>query len=69
MILSFQRQVLEEQMAKTKQREMRKDRTSPRGSELQDASIDSSAGSPNLFLKNSSSTIPPRRQQLASSNV
>ena len=30
MILSFQRQVLEEQMAKSKALEMRKDRTSPR---------------------------------------
>ena len=72
MLLSFQRQVTEEQMAKQRQREFRK---SPGASQADQASAISgtaegaSPDRPSLFLKNSSAHLPPRRQQLAVSNV
>ena len=72
MLLSFQRQVAEEQMAKQRQRDFRRsvgasqaDQASATSGTAEGASPDR----PSLFLKNSSAHLPPRRQQLAVSNV
>ena len=69
MIQSFQRQVLEEQMAKTKQREQRTRAAQGSPTAESQETGGSSPNKPNLFLKNNSSTLPPRRMQLAVSQV
>lgn len=82
MLLSFQKQVIMEQMAKQRQRENRR---SPNATQTnlheklsnadQSASIEgasnanSSPAKPNLYLKNPSAHLPPRRQQLGVSNA
>ena len=69
MIQSFQRQVIEEQMAKQKQREWRSKAGSPNATDSQKGEEAGTPNRPNLFLKNSSAHLPPRRTQLAVSQV
>jgi len=59
-----------EQATAAAKRQMQKGR-SPNGTQtLDQVSADGSAqGRPDLFLKNSSATLPPRRQQLSVSNT
>ena len=82
MLLSFQKQVIIEQMAQQRKRENRR---SPNATQNKlneaisaaDESVSkagtsaklSSPRKPNLYLKNSSSHLPPRRHQLGVSNA
>ena len=56
----------DEQAAAAKNRQANQGR-SPGGDQA--SAVESEAGRPNLFLKNSSATLPPRRQQLSVSNT
>jgi len=75
MLLSFQRQVMDEQMEKQRMREATKKKpfnqsgSLSRGEHASQTSAEASPVRPNLFLKNSSAHLPPRRQQLAVSNA
>ena len=62
MLLSFQRQVMDEQMEKQRIRDATKKKhfASPKGDTVTSGEV--SPARPNLFLKNSSANLPPRRQ-------